>query len=453
MEQRTKEHFDALFAAGFAYRYTAERYQQLLALGGKLFVSPTHLTPGGNGTEYVEEFIQPTVLPRVLSEQEAGQLATIAEIWPLFVKAQIASVGQKPDKMKEVATEQEQLFAFLKPGYDMPLPFIRLDMVRADDGFKVVDINTTRPAGVGDNILLNDTLDQAFPYPSQDAGASFPIRERFVETVESCRQQWLESHPKRRGEPRRLTVVVPSEGEDWHNSRILAQCLQGCVRTLPELLSDAESNVLLRGRVKESVTGFGLVTERYPDKACVISPPYKRWLGNKEWFMAPFSVPLNPDRKANCFQEILGPRYPLLRRIFPKTGRVHQGKIWFWKDNGELANFWPEELPADERYMLKPLAGSSAKGIKLSWWGKRHKWDEIVRATESGIVQQYFQSKERMVILDAGGQPVEQELYAKFGLFILGNRLAGCEVMYSPRPIVHGGRDTYLTTARLPLPT
>lgn len=281
MEHSIKECFDMLFAAGFAYRYTPERYEQLLPLGGKLFPSPTKLTNGCNGNRIVEEFIQPTVLPRVLSEKEAAQFSAIAKVWPLFIQAQIASIAQWPDKMQEIATESERRFSFLKPGYDIPLPFVRLDMVLTEEGFKVVDINTTRPAGVGDNILLNRVIDQHFSSPSPQAGTAFPLEKVFTQTVDTCYEQWLAGYPKRRGEPRRLMAVVPSEFEDWHNFHILARCLTGNVCTLAELLSDTQSNVLIRGRVKENTPGFGLISERYPDKACVISPPYKRWLGNK----------------------------------------------------------------------------------------------------------------------------------------------------------------------------
>lgn len=55
----------------------------------------------------------------------------------------------------QMCTETEWQFGLINPGYDEILPFVRLDCLRVKNRFMIVDINFTRPAGVGDEILLS----------------------------------------------------------------------------------------------------------------------------------------------------------------------------------------------------------------------------------------------------------------------------------------------------------
>ncbi len=99
--------------------------------------------------------------------------------------------------------------------------------------------------------------------------------------------------------------------------------------------------------------------------------------------------------------------------------------------------------------MVKAPAGSSGHGITIGREISQNKWEEILlelhESNRPYVLQEFQRFKEPVEVLGEQGEPVEQQLYTKYGVFIIGGNLAGVEVMARPSSLVHGARDTYLT--------
>ena len=103
--------------------------------------------------------------------------------------------------------------------------------------------------------------------------------------------------------------------------------------------------------------------------------------------------------------------------------------------------------------MVKAPAGSSGHGITIGRDTSQSKWEEILlemhESSRPYVLQEFQRFKEPVEVLSERGEPVEQHLYTKYGVFIIGGTLAGVEVMARPSSLVHGARDTYLTCVML----
>lgn len=450
MSQEIIAGFRELFDAGMVYRYSPVTWARLSKMEGKPFSSFTRETQTRYGP-MIEEFIQPTAEPPVLSAEEISGLKELARAWNKFLTAQIelfrlsisGEAEVSPELARMVATQEERKNAGVNPGYFHPLPFIRLDCVRTETGFRVVDINSTRPAGVGNGILLNKF------YSSRIRKACpLPLEEGFAETVFRCLKEWWITHRGNSSLPEefKIGLVVGENQGDWHNFQILRNTLfeEGASAQLvnPEdILTYAESHGFIRGRIKEGDPGFEQLAQLYPNDACIISPLWRRYLGNKIWM---YLYRANPYRQ--FFQGRLEQDYQIIERSFPRTGLVKAIVIGF-------EAVFPEErvllYPSErKKWVLKQASGSSARGMVFGRSTSVPEWQNAVALAsleEHSIIQSFMECKEPHLILDEKGEVAQKELRTKYGVFILNGELAGIEVMARKSAIVHGARDTYLT--------
>lgn len=439
-----QEILEFLFNQGLVYRYPLEYWKNMQQN------CPGHPYPTmhrflDNGI--VEEAIQPLAEPLFISQSASKGLEQISQTITLFFNATWEFVingessmnrKQKQILINSCLTPSEIENLKIYSGYPMHLPYVRLDCLKTPGGFKIVDINSTRPAGVGEQIILNT----GFADSIQDDQASFPMDKIFLDVTDECLTSWINMHS---GQTRKIVFAIPDLYGDYHNSRVLSEIIDhdprfnGC--TLVNLQSDniniSDCGLIIRARIKEDHPKFVNLKSYYPEKCCVITPLYKRWLGNKLWIYY-FLGPL-----ASYYQSKMGiDNYLILRDALPKTGKIDSDKeVVDFPD--EKINSWHLERKG---YLFKPGKGSSAKGIIFGCDSNRNKWlNALSRAAPDSIIQEYLPVKEKVKVLNEYGIPIEKELYTKYGIFILGGKLAGLEVMARPSRIVHGARDTYIS--------
>ncbi len=432
--------FEYLFQEGYTYRYRLDRWKYLHRLGDLPYSSPRRMVQVG-GETLIEELMQPTALPRILSPREELELRLIAKIWSRFILAQEKVVRAYPQLLKEVCTPGEQQSGLVSPGYSFPLSWYRLDLVNTDEGFKVVDVNTIRSAGYGDMVLINRLLDEAFG--KDVVGNAFPVGDIYIRTVWQCVAEWKESFPCIHCDVGQ--ILTSGNTGEANNFRIMRELTERALRKTVVLLDRNSVSgeklgcpIIIGGRVIEGDQGFAKVADLYPHGACIMPPLFRRWMGNKLWFSIPFR-----RQYQGIFCEFMGEYYYKLERIIPYTGSVRFGKIIF-----PDREYSPKGLPPGIEWVLKPASGSSGKGIYLSWRENKTKWHRLLQESATGTLQRYYPSKEKCLVLNARGECIEQELYTKYGLYIIGGEFAGVEFMTCGHPLVHGGRRTYYTTAR-----
>lgn len=426
--------FDRLMDSGVVYRYTKDQWEKLQLLGGKIYPSPIQKVMV-DGFEYIEELIQPSLEPFIIAQGEWARLVRLSSCWGKFLSAQLRIFQDYPDIAKRVATPQELRFGNLSSGYRCFAPFIRLDCVRDDEGIlRVVDINSTRPAGVGDTIALQEIM-----APEQAEW----VASAFCTTVRTCFQQWLSWKGIVR--PARIGMLTDKEADYW-NFKILSRVLAKQewverVDIISEILPHNDFNCIIRSRIKEDHPQFIALQKLYPEKVCLISPLYRRWVGNKLWMYL-----CKLQELSSVFYEYLGYDYQwLVTEVFADTAVLQGGTLHFPNGKGLST----EKLDRGQ-WVMKAPAGSSCIGTIFGRAVSKIKWEELVNNLPDGhIFQRYHQAKakERTCILGKEGIPEIQDFYIKYGVFIFNGVLGGVEVMARKRFMVHGARDTYLSFA------
>lgn len=430
--QRYDKLFTELMNAGLVYRYTKDRWESLLGLREKEFPSPYRVVETPKG-KVVEELIQPTLEPIILSKDEWVWLENLASLWEKFLAAQRQIFYSDPDVARMVATQKELDMAFVESGYDVFSPFIRLDCVRGDDGqFRVVDINSTRPAGVGDLIVLQSCMDG---YDDK------LMRTTFTSTVKKCYDQW--SKKENQANIGLLTDILAGY---FHNIRILSEVLskEPWVRKA-EVISQVSVNnspeCILRSRIKEGHPKFVELEVAYQNGTCVISPLYRRWVGNKIWMYL-----CGLRKYKEIFSAFLGDEYVFFKdKLFAQTGVFQDNFVHFSDDTAIPV----EELNRKE-WVVKNPSGSSGIGTVIGRRVSKKRWNEhLDRMRNGSIFQKLYRKnvKEEVIVLNKHGEPEVRQLYIKYGVFIFHGVLAGVEVFARPDSLVHGSRDAYFSFA------
>lgn len=443
----TKEKMTELFKRGLTYRHDLERWESLQNQTATPWPSP-HREININGHPFIEELIQTLLLPRRLTANEVIQLTCLAPAWERLIQAQFMAIQmgllEQGDLVfrrlaEMIVPEKLRPLALRDPGYTEPIaPFPRLDMVRTPAGFQIVDINSTRPAGLGDYYLL----DQA--YAESTSGQRFATAKVFSGVVQRCYNSW--SQRQNTNEAARIGMLIEDEAADWTNFANLAEILKQndwvekaeMVSRIPEP-NDYRFNCLLRGRIKFGHPLFNQLLNLPVSRFCVISPLERRWLGNKLWMVA-----FRQKEFKSWFEKQLGEHYQEIDRAIPETGVLKNGFVEF--PNRTL------EAQAMNRnnWVVKPPSGSSGKGILIGRSATKWKWDEMCSSplANGSIVQRFFRQKEEVPVLNQQGEPTTVNYYTKYGVYLFGGQVAGCEVMARPTPLVHGARDTYFSTCR-----
>ncbi|GEM_PF-1994585 len=439
MKTLTSLCFTELLEEGLAYRYSAESWKRLEGKG-HLFPSPTRTVRVG-GEEYIDELIQPPLAPVLLTDEELQQLQMIARCWPRFVQAQrraIEQIGPNDPFIGQVMTQRERAW-FEQPGpFGQETPFVRLDCLRTPNGFKVIDINTTRPAGLGDLTILQEH----FACQARDTITGFPTRAIFNHAVNNLATEWIKQTRQTLDEG----LILASERDgDYHNFRLLGEMVTDIplktARMIDPMTLTEDSlahTCVIRSRIKETHPAFPFMEAAWPSRACILSPLFKRWFGNKA-FIAMFQ---NDQAARGILSELLGSDEACQQflQIFPPTS--YYG--WGVKFEAEGLAQQPKN-----QLMVKAPAGSSGHGITIGREISQNKWEEILlelhESNRPYVLQEFQRFKEPVEVLGEQGEPVEQQLYTKYGVFIIGGNLAGVEVMARPSSLVHGARDTYLT--------
>ncbi len=438
----TQENFSELLEGGLSYRYSKERWNQLQNGNGAMpFKSPWRKVKV-NGRQMVEELIQPILQPVYLTEEEQAFFERLAASWHEVMQGlfQVIARDSRCGKMARAVFDTMCFTrACAKTGYpDYPTPFLRLDMVRDENGqFKTVDINTTRPAGLGDCMVL------ASVFAKLGMGTQYPFGKAFENVVRQCFAQWSQTYAI--GTKARIAIVNDEQAGDWHNFRILSEVLstQPWVEKV-HMISSApkpesqEYNLIIRGRIKQGHPEYDALCRLPVSQYCIISPLGYRWLGSKYWFVYLFNQNLRKALKPYVSQLAL----ETVCNSLPQTGILtSRGTVEFNNHIEDTATL----SRAD--WLIKPPAGSSGKGILMGRSMSQTKWETALRDSQNygALMQRYYRRKENFMVLNSNGNAEPKDLYVKYGAFLYGGDLAGIEVMARNEPLVHGARNTYFT--------
>lgn len=446
--------FQYLLDRGLSYLYEADDWKKINKQGNRLFPSPI-LTKTINKVEIVEELIQPTLEPIFLTANEVDELGKLAAAWYKLMKVQwqIFCQGKKDisNGKKSVAakiarlvcTEEELRLGENDPDYDLVTPFIRFDCQRTSEGFKIIDINSTRPAGVGDLIVLHSGYYQFFPQYFEHFQA-FNIGQAFTQVVKKFYSNWQEIFRQRK--PARILMLSNRFPGDWPNfdnlaCEFLTEDWVADINISEQPVTNLEPNLLIRNRIKANHQLFPYLANGYPRKACVLSPLFRRWIGNKLWLAFLQILPYK-----NLIMDRLGSDdQMIIKKSLLPTGIICGQKLLLF--NEQL----PLQMLEQKEWIIKSPASSSGKGLYFGRDMSKKHWQQLLQEIPNySIAQKDARVKENFLVVGQDGQPIKTQLYSKYGVFIYGGQLSGIEVYARQSPLVHGAHDAYLTTCLKP---
>jgi len=445
MLREAKMCFEELFESGYVYRYGKEA-ANYMKKQGQPFKSFQRKV-GKNGHYFIEELMQPIVSPVVINLEERKYLEKLAKAWPVFMRAQLEIYKLarknrlKPKKLNQIirlcCTEKEWQNGLIDPDFPFIHPFIRLDAIRSEEGLKIVDINSTRPAGAGDIILAQKVMQQYF----EEDLEKMPLAENFVKAVLESLQSWENQF---NGKIREKAIFCRETEGDWHNFQILKKVLTEnnlnfkMITTGDEFQKKKKSlDLVIRSRIKEGDELFSLLEEDYPKGRCIISPIFRRFLGNKIWMFL-----IKSSELKDFFKSKMGKHYKIIADCFAPVGLVNKGRHLI-TSKGTLG---PIENLSRKDWVFKQPASSSGKQMLLGLFMGQKKWQNLLKKVKPGwIAQRVYMHPEEVMFLNKTGESLEKKMHVKYGIFILGGRFAGMEVMHRRTPLVHGARDTYIS--------
>ncbi len=442
----TKEDLNELLEGGLSYRYSKERWNQLQNGNGDMSFKSPWRKVRVNGEQMVEELIQPVLQPVYLTKEEQVFFERLAESWHEVMRGLFSIADRHANRntvygiiTRRVLDTMCSMQAFAKTGYpDNPTPFLRLDMVRDDNGqFKTIDINTTRPAGLGDCMVL------ANAFSKLGMGTQYPFGETFMHVVQQCFAQWSATYAI--GHQARIACVLDEQAGDYNNFKNLSDELvkQPWVEKVIIISSapkpgDQNYNLIIRGRIKQGHPEYDALCRLPISQYCIISPLSYRWLGNKYWFVYLH----NPALCKELTRFISAEALEIVCASLPPTGILTSRGTVEFNDHVEDA----ASLSRSD-WLIKPPAGSSGKGILMGRSMSQTKWEAALRdpVNHGALVQRYYRCKENFIVFDGNGTAEGKDLYVKYGAFLYGGKIAGVEVMARNEPLVHGARNTYFT--------
>jgi len=430
--------FTDLLHAGLNYRYSAENWARVAQYPGHPYPSPSYEFQVNGQPAGIAELIQPPLKPVVITLRETQELEQLAKIYTRLIEQIFKALKLIKQNQLAFPTELEGVISFpewrdfdYETGYRRVMPIIRLDCLKTERGFQVVDINTTRPAGVGDNIVLNHFFTQQ--------SNRFQIEDLFIAMVSRCFRQWFATQS--RWAAREILFLLADQYNDFANFEILAESINKRYGAIANVSDNADvatfrHDCIIRGRIKEGMPHHLKLEELRIFGQCIISPMHRRFLGSKIW---PYLLAKN--------------RLGIADMVPNELTRLTAGQVGLV--TGEMVDFGNNSLNLSsldhEHWLAKPINGSSGHGIVFGFQCSKNKWlRRVAQIPGRVVIEQYSPCSETLVVAGPNGEPTERELYTKYGVFILNGKLSGVEVMARPSPLVHGARDTYIGTCITP---
>ncbi|WP_438009574.1 hypothetical protein WME89_13385 [Sorangium sp. So ce321] len=376
--------------------------------------------------------------PYLISEQDYAAVARAAE----RIAAALERVARRALTDAALAEElglsaDERALAAVDPGGGPFLTVGRLDMMVTEGGFQFIELNADSPAGITDQLLVEQTL-MELPHMAPlrgRAGLRTPAPHR------GLIRALLEGYAAWGGRAPRPTIAivdwatVDTSAEfkvlsallsaDGHRTRILDP--DELEYDGARLSAGGEPIDLVYRRVisQELIERRGVdhpLVRAYRDRAAYVANSLRTKPLNKKAAFAVLSDPafsglFSPEQRAAIAAHI------------PWTRRVRPGRT-AWK--GREVDLVELILGEQESFVLKPNDEYGGKGVLLGWQTPPAAWREAVRGAgeQLAIVQERSRSRTARMPTFRDGI-VQEEVYFDLCPFVFAGRMEGAMVRLS----------------------
>ena len=395
-------------------------------------------------------FLRPYILPRHQYETIKRAAETLAAA---FEKIAAAALTDKALMTILGLTAAEEEAARIEPGYLKLCVNSRLDSYINSSGFQFLEYNAETPAGVGDQMQLENLLFR------------LPTLKHFLET----NSHWL---PRPHGalltsllkayrewggeEVKPQIAIVDWEGVPTSSEfRILQDYF--VAQGYPALIADPydlEYNgdylsakgfridiVYKRVIIHEFLNEFGMdhpLIRAYRQGRVCMANSFRTKLAHKK---SGFGVLTHPVY-ASLFDSA---ELDVIQKHIPWTCCLRPSRIFFHGSEFDLETLILNER---ERFVLKPNDDYGGHGVFLGWESSKQDWQEVVKAA----LQRPYVVQERVVLEKTSipaysDQVYLDELFVDFNPFLFHNEVEGALIRLSASSLLNvssGGRQTAL---------
>ncbi|WP_437281160.1 hypothetical protein WME90_11555 [Sorangium sp. So ce375] len=379
--------------------------------------------------------------PYLIAEQDLAAIARAAE----EIASALERVAQRAIRDDSLAEQvglsaDERALAAIRPGAGPFHTVGRLDMLVADGGFSFIEYNADSPAGITDQLLIEQTL-MALPHLAPlrgGQGLRTPAPHRAL--LGALR----EGYAAWGGREARPTIAIV----DWAavdtsaELKVLADLFSAeghrtWIVDPDELAYDGRrlsaggeriDLVCRRVITQELVERRGLdhpLILAYRDRAAYVANSFQTKALNKKAAFAALSDPefsglFSPAQRAAIAEHV------------PWTRVVSAGRT-AWR--GREVDLVELLLREQERFVLKPNDDYGGKGVLLGWKTPPDVWREAVRcaADQRSIAQERSRSRTARLPTFRDGNVEEEEVYFDLCPFVFTRRVEASIDTFVPR--------------------
>jgi len=395
-------------------------------------------------------FLRPHIISRSQYVEVTQAATTIAQAFEKLVAR--ALIDEELMKVFDL-TDGEAKMAQIDPGYSRLCVTSRLDAYVTETGFQFLEYNAETPAGVGDQMQLEELL----------FGLSY---------IKDLLQNHAHWHPK----PHRqlLTALLAAYrdwgGEEQHPNiaivdwkgvatesefRILQKYF--AAEGYPTVIADPrdvryDGSHLLAGDFRIDILYKRVITHEFLEQCGDAHPLARAYADGRVCIANSFRTKI-AHKKAG-FAILSDPQYAQLftpeeiavfQRHIPWTRRVERGQTTFHGTEHDLISLIQQER---KRFVLKPNDDYGGHGVFIGWETSPNEWqDALSLALDRPYVVQERAAITRVPIPTFGDRVRIENMFVDFNPFLFHNEVEGALVRLSSSSLLNvtsGGGQTAL---------
>lgn len=396
----------------------------------------------------------PFLRPQIITRQDYEAVKNAAETIAVAFEKLVESALRDPALLNLFSlTPREIEMARIDPGYPRLCVTSRLDASLTANGFKFLEYNAESPAGVGDQMQLEQVL-LTIPHTMEflEHNPSW-LPKPHHELLKSLIAGYHESGGQ---EEKPQIAIVDWTGVDTATEfAVLRDYFEA--NKYPTVIADPkelryDGDTLSAGAFRVDILYKRVVIHEFLNRCDLDHPIIQAYRDNRVFMANSFRSKI-AHKKAG-FAVLSDPAYSHLfqseevdvfRRHIPWTRCVNSGCTTFEGEEHDLLSLIEVER---ERFVLKPNDDYGGHGVVLGWETSAEDWRQAVAVAleRPYVVQERVELEKTSIPAFSDGVKLE-EMYVDFNPFLFNNKVEGALVRLSASSLLNvtsGGGQTAL---------
>lgn len=392
--------------------------------------------------------------PHIVTRSQYDEVSRAASIIAAAVERMVVRALTDDDLLALLGpTERETQMARIDPGYSRLCVSSRLDSYLSDAGFQFLEYNAETPAGVGDQMQLEQIL---FPLAHLQALLAErahwrpqPHRRLLRALVDTYREWGGEA------ERPQIAIVdwkgVATESEFFVLQEYFASEGYETIIADPNELTYDGSH-LSRGTFRIDIVYKRVVIHEFLERCDENHPLARAYADRNICLVNSFRAKI--AHKKASFAVLSDPAYEhmftpteieIFRKHIPWTRRVQRGRTTFHDSEQELIELIRQER---NRLVLKPNDDYGGHGVFIGWESTAEEWEQAIQiALERPYVVQERVALKKTPIPMFTDRVRMEEMFIDFNPFLFHNEAEGALIRLSTSSLLNvtsGGGQTAL---------